>query len=157
MRTSTRLTTAYIAARLITGKDAGSVYDYSASRHISISGEVTSSRVNVYNHDVGKHFSGDFNGDKFSFISPVASITPTSSSKVATASTRPTPTGCPCWRGLRILTAAEVHHRTCGHRQEEEQRGRPEGDRAGAPGVRASPGFLARPAAWGTQGRHRPR
>lgn len=48
MRAITRLTIAYVAARLITGKEASSVYDYGAGGYTHMSGEVSGSRINVY-------------------------------------------------------------------------------------------------------------
>lgn len=58
MHPNTRVCVVYVAGALINGKNGSAVYDYSQSKHISISGSVTQSNVNVYDHDCGCHFSG---------------------------------------------------------------------------------------------------
>ena len=58
MHPNTRACIAYVAGKLISGSGSSSVYDYSRSRHISISGSVDASHVGVYDHDRGCHFSG---------------------------------------------------------------------------------------------------
>lgn len=62
MDPNTRACIAYVAAKLVSGKGASSVYDYSRSRYISISGSVDASRVAVYDYDRGCHFSGSTTG-----------------------------------------------------------------------------------------------
>jgi hypothetical protein len=59
MHPNTRACVAYIAGKLITGSGSSSVYDYSQSRHINISGTVDVSHVGVYDHNRGCHFSGN--------------------------------------------------------------------------------------------------
>ena len=66
MRPNTRACIAYVAVRLVTGRNALSVYDYSQSKHILVSGTVEESRIQIYDHDRGCEFSGNRNGDKFS-------------------------------------------------------------------------------------------
>ena len=39
---------AFIAGRLIAGKNSGAVYDYLTSSHTNVSGEVLPNRINVY-------------------------------------------------------------------------------------------------------------
>lgn len=58
MNQNTRACVAFTAAALINGQNGNSVYDYSQSKHISISGTVSSSHVSIYDHDRGCHFSG---------------------------------------------------------------------------------------------------
>jgi hypothetical protein len=58
MRTHTRYAVAYIAGRRASGKTSGAVYDYQASRHISMSGTLTSSRVAAYDHGQHCHIAG---------------------------------------------------------------------------------------------------
>ena len=54
---NSRACVAYIAASLC-GARGSSVYDYSQSKHISISGSSGPSRVNIYDYDRGCHVSG---------------------------------------------------------------------------------------------------
>lgn len=49
---------AFVAARLITGKNASSIYDYGRGGYHSISGNVSSSTVNVYDYEAASHFGG---------------------------------------------------------------------------------------------------
>lgn len=57
MNSNTRACIAYITGSLH-GRNASSVYDYSQSRHISVSGTVSESSINVYDYDRGCHISG---------------------------------------------------------------------------------------------------
>ena len=57
MKPNTRACIAYITASLH-GANGSSVYDYSQSKHINISGDVGDQNVNVYDHDRGCHVSG---------------------------------------------------------------------------------------------------
>ena len=55
---ATRRAVAYIAGRLISGSNASSVYDYSTGRHTNFSGEVSRSRVSVFDYDRSASVSG---------------------------------------------------------------------------------------------------
>jgi len=57
VNSNSRACIAYIAARLCEATGS-SVYDYSQSKHINISGNVDSKNVNVYNYDRSCHVSG---------------------------------------------------------------------------------------------------
>src|SRR5437899_1531974 len=50
MNAHTRRAVAYIAGRLVTGTDSGSVYDYSAPGYFNFSGDVSEGNVNVYDY-----------------------------------------------------------------------------------------------------------
>lgn len=55
---ATRACLAYVAGRAIAGRKTSSIYDYSQGRHITIDGEVSASRVNVYDYERRCYFSG---------------------------------------------------------------------------------------------------
>lgn len=55
---NTRACIAYVSAKLISRSSASSVYDYSQSRYINISGSVSRSSINIYDYDRGCHFGG---------------------------------------------------------------------------------------------------
>ncbi len=57
MTPGTRACVAYIAAGL-NGSNSSSVFDYTESKYINISGAVNSSNVNIYDHDRGCHVTG---------------------------------------------------------------------------------------------------
>lgn len=58
MREDLRRGIAYIAGRIVSGQQASAVYDYTASGYFQLSGDVSSSRVNVYDYGRGCHLSG---------------------------------------------------------------------------------------------------
>jgi hypothetical protein len=59
MNSSTRALIATTAAWLIKGGgNVGAVYDHAKSKYIQISGQVTTSTVQLYDHERGCHFSG---------------------------------------------------------------------------------------------------
>ena len=58
MNDATRRAAAYIGGRLVTGKDASSIFDYAAGRHFSMGGEVSEQNVNVYDYEGGCHIGG---------------------------------------------------------------------------------------------------
>lgn len=58
MNPNTRACVAYVAGKTSTGSGSSHVYDYSQSRHVSVSGSVTGRCVSVYDYDRGCHFSG---------------------------------------------------------------------------------------------------
>jgi len=53
-----RRAVAYIVARLARSQDVSAVYDTTAGRYFQFSGEVTSSRVDVYDYSRGCHLDG---------------------------------------------------------------------------------------------------
>jgi hypothetical protein len=66
MTESVRRSIAYIAGRAITGQSASSIYDYTRGKHSNFSGEVSSSRVSVYDFDARCHITGTRSRAKFS-------------------------------------------------------------------------------------------
>lgn len=66
MNPGTRRSVAYVAARIITGKTSGSVYDDSAGGHASMSATITPSGVQAYDHRRGANFSGSVQGSRCS-------------------------------------------------------------------------------------------
>jgi hypothetical protein len=54
----TRRAVAYIAGRLISGSGAGAVYDYSETRYVYFSGDVSDDAVNVYDYEQRCHIAG---------------------------------------------------------------------------------------------------
>lgn len=66
MRSDVRACAAYVALRLISGRSASAVYDYSGSGYISIDGQITATNVDVYDYSRGAHFGGNGSGGRFS-------------------------------------------------------------------------------------------
>lgn len=58
MKDHTRRAVAYVAARLVSGQQASSVYDYATGRHVNFSGTVSSTNVNVFDYEQAAHISG---------------------------------------------------------------------------------------------------
>lgn len=58
MQAHTRRAIAYIAGRLISSSRASAVYDYSESRYVNFSGDVSFQNVNVYDYDQRCYVSG---------------------------------------------------------------------------------------------------
>lgn len=58
MNQNTRACIAYIAAKLISGAGGATVYDHSQSKYINISGTVSGSRINIYDHERKSHVRG---------------------------------------------------------------------------------------------------
>ncbi|MCL5428865.1 MAG: hypothetical protein M1347_03550, partial [Chloroflexi bacterium] len=54
----TRACIAFVAAGLINKKSGSSIYDFSQSKHVPISGPVSRQSVNIYDHDRQCHFGG---------------------------------------------------------------------------------------------------
>jgi hypothetical protein len=54
-----RRAVAYIAGRMISGSTATSVYDYDAGSYFSIDGEVSTSRVNVFDYSRSCYLDGN--------------------------------------------------------------------------------------------------
>jgi hypothetical protein len=59
MHPNTRACVAFIAGKIISGSGNSSVYDYSQSKYINISGSVSATKVSAYDHDRGCHFGGN--------------------------------------------------------------------------------------------------
>ena len=66
MKDHTRQAVAFIAGSLISGKQSSSVYDYSASKHFSFSGESEATNVNVYDYTEKCYVSGSGQSGRFS-------------------------------------------------------------------------------------------
>ncbi len=58
MKTHTRYAVAYIAGRRASGQNSGAVYDFQASRHVSMSGTLSGARVTAYDHERNCHITG---------------------------------------------------------------------------------------------------
>lgn len=65
MRSDVRACVAYVALRLISGRSASAVYDYSGSGYITIDGQITAANVNVYDYSRGAHFGGGGSSGRF--------------------------------------------------------------------------------------------
>lgn len=65
LKPHSRAVMAFIAGRLISGRNSSSVYDYGASAYRNIGGEVSPERVRVYDYVRSCHIGGDFDGSKF--------------------------------------------------------------------------------------------
>ncbi|MYB93620.1 hypothetical protein F4054_02205 [Candidatus Poribacteria bacterium] len=63
MNTNSRACVADIARAINSGSTSQSIYDYSQGKHISISGSVSNSSINIFDHDRRCHLSG--NPDSF--------------------------------------------------------------------------------------------
>lgn len=61
MKDYTRAAIAYIAGRIISGTNSSSIYDYSKSTYINISGSIERNTVNVYDYSQSCHISGTYN------------------------------------------------------------------------------------------------
>jgi len=62
MEPHVRAALAYIAGRLVSGKNASGVYDYSRTMQIILSGAAQGGVVSIYDHNQGCHISGSANG-----------------------------------------------------------------------------------------------
>jgi hypothetical protein len=58
MNDHTRRAVAYIVGRLISGRDATTVYDYKASKHFHFSGDAQKSTCNIYDYDQRCYITG---------------------------------------------------------------------------------------------------
>lgn len=58
MDSASRACVAYVAGRVVVGKNSSHIYDYDRSRHVSIGGTIDGKQVSVYDYDRGCHFSG---------------------------------------------------------------------------------------------------
>lgn len=68
MRSDVRACIAYVAIRIISGRNASGVYDNSGAGYISISGQITATNVNVFDYSRGAHFGGSGSGGRFSLF-----------------------------------------------------------------------------------------
>ena len=66
MEAHLRAALAYIAGRLVSGRNACAVYDRSRSKRIMMSGAADSRMIAIYDHDRGCHISGSGNGLQYS-------------------------------------------------------------------------------------------
>ena len=66
MNPEVRRAAAFIAGRAKTDKAATSIYDYSTSGYFNFSGEVSETRVAVYDFAAGCHISGTRSGEQIS-------------------------------------------------------------------------------------------
>jgi len=67
MKSNLRALIACAAGCLISGKKPSSVYDYSKGGYITISGSINGRSVQLYDHDVSCHFSGNGSETEYSF------------------------------------------------------------------------------------------
>ena len=58
MREHVRASIAYIAGKLISGSESGSVFDYATSRYIQFSGTVSEENVSIYDYSRSCYISG---------------------------------------------------------------------------------------------------
>ncbi len=65
MDTKLRACVAFVAARLISGRNASFIYDYSQSKYIGMEGSVKPEGVNLYDNDRCCYFAGLGNGSFF--------------------------------------------------------------------------------------------
>ena len=65
MKTHVRAVVAYAAGRLISGRTASSIYDYSQNGHRMIDGTVGPNSVNVFDYKQACHFGGSGSGNSF--------------------------------------------------------------------------------------------
>src|SRR5580698_7380638 len=68
MKANARAAIAYIAVRLVTGRNATHIFDYGQSRYIPIAGRVGNAQVQVFDYEKGAHVSGSGNGRTFSLF-----------------------------------------------------------------------------------------
>jgi hypothetical protein len=68
MNEETRRAIAYVAGRIQTGKKSSSVYDYSAGKYSNFSGDISETRVAVFDFDAGAHISGTGRSGQYSLF-----------------------------------------------------------------------------------------
>src|ERR1700686_5295710 len=61
MKPNVRACVAYLVGRIISGRRSSSIYDFSQSKHIAMTGKMSESRVSIYDHERGCHFGGKIN------------------------------------------------------------------------------------------------
>lgn len=59
MKTELRRGVAYIAQRVVRGSDASAIYDYESGAYYQFSGDVSATKVNVYDYSRGCFLGGD--------------------------------------------------------------------------------------------------
>jgi len=68
MNPNSRAVIAYIAGRLVTGFHSNSVFDYSQSKYLQITGTVAAGIVQVFDYEDQANISGSGNGTNFSLF-----------------------------------------------------------------------------------------
>lgn len=66
METHIRAAVAYVAARLVSGAQFSSIYDYSEKRYRTIDGTVSEQSVEIYDYEGNAYFGGMGSGGSFS-------------------------------------------------------------------------------------------
>lgn len=68
MEPGLRASIAYVAGRLVAGRDAAGVYDYGRSRFVSLRGLLDEREINVYDQERGCFLHGNVHGSRYSLF-----------------------------------------------------------------------------------------